>query len=516
MRWASLGILLGGCSSAPCPPLDPPTSLGRFVDVSPDYSCQPPPATNAFPQSTGIFGDLDGDGVPELIVSQVSVPGSPLLCDGRTRAYRYLNGRFVDTGVVTDDPSVAPAAALDLDEDGVVDLLNLSCGHELSWGLGGGRFAPSVALDPTGKDDPIPCTVSAFGLYDLDGDGHLDVVESVDSAEPLLYLRSGPRKYVRAHLLAGAQGQGQASIAIFHDGDGTVFGHLGAPDQPDAPFEFYRAGTASRFTPLHLIDGPCATPTPMGATIGDLDGDGRLDLYLSLNPAHYVLRGLGGGGFEPRCDCFPALVGDDRTGRFPGDARRPLIPWGAAMLDIDADGRLDLIIAHGNDGTAWEDPRSNPGDQWNAAYWNGGDFHFADVASAVGLSQEHGHWRSIAVGDFDGDGDADLIFGTEGGLPRVYRNDVRGSHHSIALRLHGTRSNPLGIGARVAVTLSNGKVITQVAGSVFSLWAFSEPLVFVGLGADAVAPGIVVTWPSGARKELKDVAADRIVDVSEP
>jgi hypothetical protein len=107
--------------------------------------------------------------------------------------------------------------------------------------------------------------------------------------------------------------------------------------------------------------------------------------------------------------------------------------------------------------------------------------------------------------------------GGQSELPRVYRNDVAAGGNGFALRLHGTTSNHLGMGAQVTVWPESASAPQYyVMGGVASPYQFSQPLVFVGLGAATSAARVRVTWPSGTVQELVDVAAAQIHDVTEP
>jgi hypothetical protein len=162
------------------------------------------------------------------------------------------------------------------------------------------------------------------------------------------------------------------------------------------------------------------------------------------------------------------------------------------------------------------DPAYAVGPQRVRALWNAGNFRWVDVTAALRLDRL-GQWRSLTLGDLEGDGDADLIVGGLGEMPRVYRNDAVTGRHGFSLRLRGATSNTLGVGARVEVYVREGDPPRRyVAGGTASPFAASEPLVFVGLGEATRAARVRVTWPSGLAQDVADLAAGVLHTVVEP
>ena len=260
-----------------------------------------------------------------------------------------------------------------------------------------------------------------------------------------------------------------------------------------------------------------ALAAPMGGSVGDVDGDGDLDLTITTDPHHTLFRTE---------ETFPltdmsAVAGIGEAGLIlPAEPLAPdrhMIPWGASFLDLDKDGRVDLLYTHGadpNPGGGKEEKDIGP--QHVTAHWNRGGWQFAEISDALNLTMK-GDWRGLTVGDFDRDGDPDLGIGGLGEYPQVYRNDIESGHNGLSLRLKGTTSNPLGLGALVRVQSSpEAPTQTHLAGHMGNPYGVSEPLIFVGLGPAESAHSVEITWPSGFVHTLSGLEAGQLHEIEEP
>lgn len=257
---------------------------------------------------------------------------------------------------------------------------------------------------------------------------------------------------------------------------------------------------------------PLSAAMPMGGAVADLDGDGRLELLEATSTEHLLV-------FE-----------DDPSGTFVdvtldrGIVHAPAptddnphglsLPWGTVPVDLDLDGRLDVVMAMGDDFSSWRDGSLGP--QPVAVHWNAGHGRFLDVTEDLGLV-EHGSYRHLGLGDLDGDARPDLLVGPHGAPARmlVHRIDVEG-HRGLALRLQGTTSNRFGLGAVVRV-IPEGEApaSTQVMGGLASPEAQSEPVLFAGLGMADTAT-VEITWPSGVVQRVEGLAAETQHTLVEP
>jgi hypothetical protein len=532
MVWTALAACR---SEEPHPPA--PASLGAgFEDLTPTL-----PAT--FPRvvrpdedpigTAGLLADLDGDGRTELVLS-VSNDQSPSA--GAALVYRFDEGasRFVAGPVVPVSDRTLVLAAADLDGDGLVDLLTGTPDARVAWGDPAGAFGSSTRLDSPALIQGST-SIGTAALDDLDDDGWLDVLlgnerccATCQALHP--FLRTGPRSYVdRPDLvIENPVGGLYAVMATTPRPGARLLGAFGA-GCGERPPAFFRASSVGeeglpRFpafdpTPPDAVyrreasaERPCPSidcRSPMGAAWGDLDGDGQLDLAISLDPLHAFFRGGSEWMLADRSE--GSLMEQIRS-----DGGRPMLPWGSALLDLDLDGRADVVTVHGDDHEAATNPASHIGPQYATVHWNGGDFRFADVTSLAHLGRR-GQWRSLFVGDLDRDGDPDLVVGGLGEAPRVYRNAIATGNAGLALRLRGSTSNALGLGARVLVWPTDaGASQSFVVGGSASPFVVSDPMVFVGLGRANSAARVRVTWPSGTIQELRDLRSGAVHLVEEP
>jgi hypothetical protein len=184
--------------------------------------------------------------------------------------------------------------------------------------------------------------------------------------------------------------------------------------------------------------------------------------------------------------------------------------FGCAFLDIDLDGRLDLAVANGHiDDTARMMRAHSAYAQPPHLFLNQGDGRFRDAAGEAGGGYAAAKVaRGLAFGDFDNDGDVDLLLTTNQGPAYLYRTDIASGNRSFRLQLRGTKSNRDGIGAVVRLRTPDGAQMRTVK-SGSSYLSQSEPAVTFGLGPRQAADTVVVEWPSGATQEFRNVASGR-------
>ena len=123
--------------------------------------------------------------------------------------------------------------------------------------------------------------------------------------------------------------------------------------------------------------------------------------------------------------------------------------------------------------------------------------------------------RGVAFADFDNDGRVDAVVTVLNGAAKLFRNVTEGQGHWLALRLRGRKSNRQGLGAAVHIHLANGRDLYNQATTSVGYAGSSEPLVRFGLGDSARVEKLEIRWPGGGTQVLRDMGADRILDVTE-
>jgi hypothetical protein len=193
-----------------------------------------------------------------------------------------------------------------------------------------------------------------------------------------------------------------------------------------------------------------------------------------------------------------------------GAASRDRLGFGCVFADLDLDGALDLVVVNGHIDDTVRNIRGNLGHaQPPHLFLNDGKGVFRDAAGdAGGGFAEPRVGRGLAYGDFDRDGDVDLLMTTNNGPAVLFRNDQRTGNRSLRLHLVGTRSNRSAIGA--AVRIFHGSTSqTRVVKSGSSYLSQSELPVTFGVGARDKVDRVVITWPSGRTDEFKNVVSGR-------
>ncbi|HEV8376086.1 MAG TPA: CRTAC1 family protein, partial [Candidatus Polarisedimenticolia bacterium] len=244
----------------------------------------------------------------------------------------------------------------------------------------------------------------------------------------------------------------------------------------------------------------------MGVDAGDYDGDGLQDIFvanLSFQPSS-LFHNNGDGTFSERS--FASGI---------ASATQLMTGYGAAFVDFDNDGWLDLFQANGHmldnvelyfDNLSYAEP--------GQIFRNRGDGTFEDVTSALAPDLTRPCvGRGSAVLDLDGDGNRDLVVSVAGGKARVFRNHGVEGRHFLDVLLEGTRSNREGFGAQL--TLDAGRKLHRVALSSSGYASQSERMIHFGLGAAGKSGLLEVRWPSGQVDRIPSPGVDRVVRVVE-
>ena len=243
----------------------------------------------------------------------------------------------------------------------------------------------------------------------------------------------------------------------------------------------------------------------MGVGVGDYDLDGHLDLFKThfADDANGLFHNDGKGNFDDVT----------RTARVGVETR--YVCWGAGIVDLDNDGYPDLFMVTGNVYPEVERKLPQYANKTpRAVFRNLGNGTFEELVEQAGPGVAEPHCgRGCAFGDFDNDGDVDILIVNLNEPPSLLRNDLRGVHHWLKVKLIGTKSNRSAIGARVLVRYG-GKTQAQAVLSQSSYYSANDPRLHFGLGPEKSAD-IDVRWPSGLQEKFKGIAADRLVVIKE-
>ena len=526
------------------------TKLGfRLVDVTGQAGLDFQHNSGAYggkllPETLGAgcaFLDYDGDGWQDiLLVNGMDWPGHRRR---RTTLRLYRNNR---NGTFTD---VTRAAGLDVEmygmgvavgdynNDGFPDVLVTSVGqNRLFRNTGKGAFVD--VTKPAGLDGRQAFSTSAM-WFDFDRDGWLDLFvcnyvrwspqqdvfcsldgehksyctpEAYRGSTCWLFRNRGDGSFEDVTAKSGIFDSSSKSLGVAmldHDQDGWPDLFVANDTQPNKLYRNRRDGTfqdiAVQAGVAFSADGKARAG--MGADAADFDNSGITGLAVTNfdNEMIGLYRGSAQGVYS-----------DVAMSTGVGAASRRTLGFGCAFADFDLDGRMDLVAVNGHiDDTVRSIRRDVDYAQRPHLFINQGSAGFRDAAAETGSDFASPKIaRGLACGDFDRDGDIDLLITANGGRPSLYRCDQLNRKHSIRLRLAGTRSNRDAIGARVRL-FHQGVTQSRMVKSGSSYLSQSElPLTF-GLGMHDRAERIVIDWPSGSTEDFKNVAAGQAYECVE-
>ena len=479
------------------------------------------------------FLDFDNDGWMDiLIINGMDWPGHKRR---RTSLKLYHNDR---DGTFTDVTARAGldvelygmgAAVGDYDNDGFIDIFLTCVGeNKLFHNLGDGRFADVTRAAGLGGR---PSFSSSALWFDYDGDGLLDLFVCN-------YVRWTPEIDIRC-TIDGRQ-KSYCTPEAYRGETCWLFRNRG-----DGTFEDVTVQAG-------VFDTTCKS---LGVVMLDYDGDGRMDLFVANDTQpNKLYRNLGGGRFRESAVAAGVAFSEDGKARagmgtdaadytrsgFPsiavtnfnnemlglfrnhgnghfedvapssevGRITRGSLGFGCLFFDADLDGWLDLLVVNGHIDDVQAEMRGGmTQEQTPHLLWNLRGQGFRDIAADMDPDfSASAVARGAAYGDYDLDGDHDLLITENGGPARLFRCDQKGGQRSIRLELAGTRSNRSAIGAKVRVETTDGAQ-SRVVKSGSSYLSQSElPLTF-GLGREDRVRRVVIEWPSGRVEDFADLAA---------
>ncbi len=549
--WLLLGTLLAGCG----PRLGSPERPLLLEDVAAQSGIHFRHTNGAsgrsyLPETIGsgcAFLDYDGDGHPDLfLVNSGALPGYK----GRGPFYPALyrgdgRGHFTDVtraaGLAFECYGIGCAVG-DYDNDGHPDLYVTALGPNHLFrnngdgtftdvtrqaGVGDPRFSSSAAwvdVDRDGRLDLFVCNYVAWSAEknrvqtDEKGVRHLGGVAVYPDEANRLYHNDGDGAFTDITTRAGLDSKqgGALGVAVWdYDADGWPDLFVANDLRPNL---LYRNNQDGSFTELGVAAGVAFAPNGearagMGVDTADELGSGResvvvgnfseqaLALFRPVSPV------LGSATMPPHFEDSAAAAG-------LREASLPFLTFGVLCTDMDLDGRPDVVATNGHIDENVGSLDAGVTFAERPLFFHGeGDGLYRERGEAVGLKQAV-VGRGLARGDFDEDGDPDLLLSVNNGTPLLLRNTPPPGRHWLQVRVVGTRGNRDGLGARVEIEAGGRRQTAWIRGGS-SYASQSERAAFFGLGSATRVDHLTLHWPAGETETVSGLAADQRILVRE-
>ncbi len=425
-------------------------------------------------------GDYNNDGFPDIFIT----------CVGQSRLFKNTGkGTFIDvtkaSGLAGKEGLSTSAIWFDYDRDGLLDLLVCNYVH---WSVESDVFC---SLD--GKNKSY-CTPEAYRgdtcwLYHNRGNGTFEDVTATSG------IFDSSSKSLGVAMLDYDQ-DGWPDVLVTNDTQPNKLYH----NLHNGKFKDVAVETGLAFS----TEGKARAG--MGVDVADFENSGKPGIVITNFDNEMIgLYRWTGKGFDD-----VAM----QTGL--GAASRNTLGFGCVFFDANLDGLLDIAVANGHIDDTVRNIRGNVGyAQPPQLFMNQGGGKFHDEAAEVGGGYDQPKvGRGLAVGDFDRDGDLDVLLTTNNGPAYLYRNDQLGGYKGIRFHLVGTKSNRDAIGATVQIHY-NGQIASRMVRSGSSYLSQSELPVTFGLGKQDHIDRLVINWPNGGVEEHQNLAAGKAFQVTE-
>jgi hypothetical protein len=433
-------------------------------------------------------GDYDNDGSADLFVANVTE--NQLFHNNGDGTFTDLTAKAGLQGATLDGKKMWSAGAgwFDYNNDGLLDLFVVNyCRWEVNRDpyctIGGGA---------RGYCHPKYYAATHNTLYRNNGDGTFtDVSEETG--------------------IASQFGKGMSVSFADYDGDGFMDAFVA--NDTTRNFLFHNIG-GKKFEEVGDLAGVAygsngAALSGMGSDFRDVNNDGLPDIWHTAVEFEtfplYANRGHG--------DFTDSTVSSGlarMTSQMSG--------WGNGIVDFDNDGWKDLFVARSNvlDNISGLVPeRQYP--ERNSIFRNLGNGNFDDVSPQAGpdFQKEAAH-RGVAFGDIDNNGHVDAVVTVLNGAVKLFRNVSGDNNHWILLKLVGSQSNRMAIGAQIRITTEDGRSQWNEVTTAVGYASSSDSRVHFGLGSNRRIKEIEIRWPSSVRQVLRDVDVDHVMVIQEP
>lgn len=485
--------------------------------------------------------DYDNDGYLDLYLVNGAATKAYTPAHRLSSALYHSNGdgSFTDVtqkaGVAAEGLFGMGVAVGDYDNDGFPDLYVVGYGRSILYhNNGDGTFTD---VTPKAHVANLDRWGSSAAWFDYDRDGRLDLIIAnyldftpennkicVENGQksychpnkyhgepPRLYHNNGDGTFTDVSTLSklGAKaGNGLGVLCFDFNGDGWPDVFIANDSMENFLYVNRRDGT---FQEIGIEAGVAlsedgSSEAGMGVDSADYDHDGRPDLFITHLDLQWnrLYHNRGDGTFDDAT--FQSRIGSNNY---------HMSGFGTGFIDYDNDGWPDIFIANGHvldniqlfhNQTSWAEPKT--------MLRNSGG-HFEVVSNQLGRDFALPRVsRGAAFGDYDNDGDVDILVSNNGQPPQLLRNEGGNRKHWLGVRLLGVRSNRDGIGAKVTVKAGGLIQVNEAKGGV-SYQSAHDPRIHFGLGDAARVDSLEVAWPSGAVDRLSKLTADRFVTIKE-
>ncbi len=483
--------------------------------------------------------DYDNDGWLDLYFVNGANLNAGKASPGNALLRNTGKGAFVDVtqqaGVSGNGGFGTGVAVGDYDNDGYLDIYVAGFSANILYhnngkgaftdvtakaGVKGGGWSSSAGFFDYDRDGDLDLYVVRYLEYNIKENPHCGYEKegyrqycdprNFDGVPDMLYRNNGDGTFADVSKKAGiANPAGKGLGVAFSDFDRDGWPDIYIANDTVRNFLYHNNGDGT-FTDLaysagvgYDVNGKARAG--MGVEFTDFDGDGLPDIFVTNFSEEFngLYRNRGDSTFEDVAEHVGL-----------GSSFLPL-GFGTKLFDYDNDGWTDIFVTNGHvtDNIHLYNPRLS-WQQTDLLYHNEKG-RFRDVSAESGPAFRIKHvGRGAATGDFDNDGDLDIIVSNCGQKPILMRNDGGNTNRWIAVKARGRQSNYLGVGAKVSVETEVGKLVKEigVAGSYLSS---SDLRLYFGLGGERKAKRLEIIWPGGRKQTLTDVAADQTLLLDE-